>query len=141
MAIDLGVDNMMLTEKTIELVILFAALPMLAGVACWFAGLAITGVMLVGLGAMGGSFTEYRREHGLWMLGALFLGILAMFYATCIYFSVVDGFAGRGRFGIAEVDALLATSTLGFMVRFLLSVMLLNRRLVPPPKTKHQNDG
>jgi hypothetical protein len=131
----------MLSEKTIERVILFSALPMLAGVACWFAGLAITGVMLVGLGAMGGSFTEYRREHGIWMLGALFLGIFAIFYAAYVYFSVVDGFAGRGPFGIVAVDAFLATSTLGFMVRFLWSVTLLNRQFVPSPKTKHQNDG
>jgi len=130
---------MMLSDKTIDRVILFAALPMLAGVACWFGGLAMTGVMLVGLGAMGGSFTEYRTEHGIWMLGSLFFAFFATFYIAFVYFSLVDWLAGRGPLGVMAVDAFFATSTVGFMVRFLWSVACLNRQLVPFPNAKPQD--
>ena len=120
---------MILNTNTIDRLIEWAALPMLAGIACWFAGLAMSGVMLFGLGAMGGSFDDYRTEKGIWMLGALFFTLFGALYAFLIVASVADMIAGRGPVGLLAVDAFIATSTVGFMVRFLWSVTSLNRHL------------
>jgi len=69
--------DMMLSTKTIERFIRLAGLSFLVGVACWFAGFYVTGLMFVGLGAMGGSMGAYRTERGIWMLGALYLVVFA----------------------------------------------------------------
>ncbi|MEM8667719.1 MAG: hypothetical protein AAGG48_09405 [Planctomycetota bacterium] len=132
---------MILSTGTLDRIITFAALPMLLGVACSFCGLGTTGMMLFGLGVMGGSFTEYRTEHGIWMLGSLFLAVFAAIYAAFVFFTAVDWIAGRGAFGLVAVDALLATSTIGFMIRFLWSVTAFNRRFVPTPDRGYKNDG
>lgn len=127
---------MKLSTTTVDAVIDWAVLPMLAGIACWFAGFALSGMMLFGVGAMGGSMGEYRTEKGIWMLAALFLAIFGALYATFLFYGVVDQLAGRAPAGLLAIDAIFSTSILGFMVRFLWTVALLNRRVGSSPHSK-----
>lgn len=119
----------MMKPTTIDRIVQRHSIPMILGVACWFAGLASSGVMLVGLGAMGGSFSKWRTEHGLWMLGALFLISCGSLLVLFVYHSVMDAIAGRFPTGIVAVDGVVATSLLAFMVRFVWAVTYWNRHI------------
>lgn len=119
-----------MNPTTIDRIVLWAAVPMIVGVGCWFAGLAISTTMLVSLGAMGRSFSTWRTERGLWMLSALFLTMFGPIHVLLIYHSVLDAVAGGAIKSILAVDVFIGTSALGFMVRFLWAVTYWNRRLV-----------
>jgi hypothetical protein len=96
---------------------------MLAGIVCWLAGASISTLMFIGLGAMGGSFTEWRKDLGLWMLGALFLLIFGSSYITCSFFQIADVVRGRAPLAAwPALDWLTGTSVLGLMVRFIWAV-------------------
>lgn len=134
----LQVTHSMMKRTTIDRIVQWNSTPMIVGVACWFAGLALSAVMLVGLGAMGGSFSKWRTEPGLWMLGALFLTSFGSLHVLFVYHSVMDAIAGRVLIGMFAADALVATSVLAFMVRFLWAVTYWNRcisRIPPNPIT------
>ena len=80
---------------------------------CWLFGLAVSAAMMCGLGAMSGSFSEWRTERGLWMLGALFLIIFGFFYAVITYNQAADWIAGRAALrGIMAIDWFIGTTAL-----------------------------
>ncbi len=113
----------------IDRVISFGLVAFLFSGVCWRFDLAVSAAMMCGLGAMSGSFREWRTERGLWMLGALFLIIFGVFYAVITYNQVTDWVAGRTALpGIMAIDWFIGTSALGFMVRFLWAVTCWNRR-------------
>lgn len=114
----------------IDRTISFGLLAFAAGGLCWLLGFAVSTMMLVGLGAMAGSFTEWRTERGLWMLGALFLVIFSGFYCVVTYHQIADWIAGRAPLqGLMAVDWFIGTSTLTYMVRFLWAVTYWNGRI------------
>ncbi len=120
----------MMSPPTIDRVVQWSAIPMIVGVGCWFADLAISSVMFVALGAMGGSFSEWRTERGLWMLGALFLTIFGAIHVLLLYHATIDWIAGRAVGGMVAVDIIVASSVLALMVRFLRAVTHWNRRML-----------
>jgi hypothetical protein len=89
----------------------------------------ITGGMLICMGTAGASLRTWARERGLWMLSAAFL---VLFLPTCslmLFHELSDIFTGRyGALPLA-LDATLGSAALGFLVRFLASVIILNYRL------------
>ena len=120
----------MMSPAEIDRLIAYGIFAFIAGGICWLLGMAVSTVMLVGLGAMSGAFEDWRTEHGLWMLGTLFLLIFGGFYAIITYHQIADWLVGRAPLqGWAAIDWLIATSTLAHKIRFLLSVSYWNRRL------------
>jgi hypothetical protein len=94
----------------------------------WLSNAVITAGMLIGLGAMGGSLDKWRTERGLWMLAGLFFSIFGLFYIAVLYHQVADIVVGRAPLaGWMAVDWAIGTAILGIMVRFLWSVIRLNR--------------
>jgi hypothetical protein len=120
----------MMTPAEIDRAASFALLSFVLGGICWFFGLAISTLMFVGLGAMGRSFTDWRSEHGLWMLGALFFLIFGGLFATFTFFQIADWVAGRVPLGWwLAFDWFIGTSVLSYMVRFLWAVTHWNRQI------------
>lgn len=114
----------------IDRTITYGLLAFLAAGACWLCGLVVSTGMLVGVGAMSGSFNDWRKERGLWMLSALFLIIFGGFYAVVSYHQISDWLAGRAPLrGLMAVDWILATSLLTYKIRFLSAITFFNRQL------------
>ena len=114
----------------IDRVIAYGLLAFIACGVCWFCGLAVSALMLGGLGAMSGSFGNWRTEGGLWMLAALFLLIFGGFFAMFIYHQILDWWVGRLPLrGAMAIDWLIGISTLSYMVRFLWAVTYWNKRV------------
>lgn len=114
----------------IDRAIAFGLLAFLGGAICWLVDFALSPMMLIGLGAMTGSFDNWRTERGLWMLGALFLLIFGGFYLMLTYFQIADWWVGRAPLrGAMAFDWFLGTATLSYMVRFLRAVTYWNGRL------------
>ena len=120
----------MMSPTEIDRTIAFGLLAFLACGVCWACGLAVSTLMLGGLGAMSGSFGKWRTERGLWMLGALFLLFFGGFSLLITYHQIADWFAGRAPLrGLMAVDWLIGTTTLTYMVRFLWGVTCWNGKL------------
>ena len=71
----------MMSTNEIDRVIAYGLLAFIACGVCWFCDLVVSAWTLGGLGAMSGSFDNWRTERGLWMLAALFLLIFGGFFA------------------------------------------------------------
>lgn len=121
--------SFMMKPTTIDRIVQWHSTPMLVGVTCWFGGLAFSGVMLVAAGAMGGSFSKWRNEPGLWMLGALCLTCWGSLLVLLVFYSGMDAIAGRVLVGLFAVDAIVGTLVLAFMVRFSWAVTCWNWRI------------
>ena len=120
----------MMSPTEVDRFMAYGLLAFLAGGICWLCGLAVSMGMLIGLGAMSGSFNDWRTERGLWMLGALFLFIFGGFYVIAVYHQFADWFAGRAPLrGMMALDWFIATLALGYKVRFLWAVTYWNRRV------------
>ena len=120
----------MMSPAEIDRVIDYGLLAFLACGVCWLCGLAVSVLMLGGLGAMSGSFGAWRTERGLWMLGALFLLIFGGFSVLITYHQIADWIAGRAPLaGLMAVDWLIGTAALTYMVRFLWAVTYWNGKL------------
>ena len=119
-----------MTPDQIDRTISYGILAFLAAGVCWLLGLVVSSPMLIGLGAMSGSFDNWRTERGLWMLGLLFLLIFGGFYVIITYHQFADWIAGRAPLvGRMWIDWIIATSALTFKIRFLLGVTYWNRRI------------
>lgn len=122
----------MMSPAAIDRVSSYRVLAFAACVICWLCGLPVSTVMLGGLGAMSGSFGEWRSERGLWMLGALFLIIFGGLSFLITYHQIADWIAGRAApRGAMAIDWIIGTSTLTYMVRLLWAVTYWNRRISP----------
>lgn len=87
----------------------------------------ICSVHLIGLGAMGGTFRDWRTEHGLWMLAALFLVINCGIYSLMVFGEVRDILRGANRANWeVTIDAGIAVAILSINVRFLTRIMRFN---------------
>ena len=118
----------MMSPAQIDRTIDYGLLAFVACGVCWLCGLAVSTLMLGGLGAMSGSFTEWRTERGLWMLGALFLLIFGG-VSLLITYQIADWFAGRAPLqGLMAFDWFIGTTALTYMVRFLWAVTYWNGR-------------
>ena len=119
----------MIPDK-IDLTISYGILAFLAAGVCRLFGLVVSIPMLIGLGAMSGSFDNWRTERGLWMLGLLFLLIFGGFYVIITYHQVAGWIAGRAPLaGRICIDWIIATSVLTLKIRFLWGVTYWNRRI------------
>ena len=124
----------MMSPAEIDRTIAFGLLAFLGGAICWLVGFAVSTMMMFGLGAMTGSFGNWRTERGLWMLGALFLLIFGGFYVIFAYFQIADWWGGRAPLqGAMAIDWFVGTATLSYMVRFLWAVTYWNGRLSSGP--------
>lgn len=118
-----------MSPEQIDRVTPFCAPAMLAGGVFWFAGLTISAAFLLMLGAMAGSFDDWRTDKGLWMLATLFMTLTVLMSLTFTYFSIMDGLAGKDPDCLLAVDVFITTLVLGFNVRFLWAVAYWNRRI------------
>jgi hypothetical protein len=119
----------------VEWVIGHARWIMLTGAVVWGLSLslaapgAMTGFMLVALGASGATFGAWRREPGLWMLAGLFLMI---WLPVCVGLQVDKALHGlpAGGFPAGEVaDFATSLVVMGWHVGFLATVFRHNRNL------------
>ncbi|MEM6689730.1 MAG: hypothetical protein AAF664_09910 [Planctomycetota bacterium] len=121
-----------MSSAQIDRTIVYGLLAFVACGVCWLFDLAVSALMLGGLGAMSGCFAEWRTERGLWMLGALFLLVFGGFSLLITYHQIADWFAGRAPLrGLLAVDWFIGTTTLTYMVRFLWAVTYWNGRVSP----------
>jgi hypothetical protein len=102
---------------TADRLVQFAAVPMLLGIACWLGGLKISAMMLVGIGAMAASLSNWRTERGLWMLAGLFLVMYGGIYLSLLILSIQQVIAGRAGQGVLAFDVVIGTCSLGVAVR------------------------
>lgn len=91
----------------------------------------MAGSMVISLGACGGSFGQYRKEPGLWMLSGMFLAL------SCALLAIFTYALGEEIFRLGRVvlpspthyDFAVATLLLIVQVLFLSSVTHVNWRL------------
>lgn len=123
----------------VELVIRHAPRVMLAGALLWGASRyfsipgAVTGFMLVALGASGGTFTAWRREPGLWMLAGLYL---LVWLPICIVLQLDFALHGlpAGQWDPWQlVDFAASLAVMSWQVGFLVTVFRVNRGVARPP--------
>ncbi len=95
----------------------------------FFGGLGgITGVALMALGASGGSLRHWRKEPGLWMLSAFFLGLYFP-TAMLLTYGLLEEICGRSSSphpGPIFYDFSVASFVLAVLVLFLVSVTRTN---------------
>jgi hypothetical protein len=76
--------------------------------------------MAIWLGALAGSFRQWREEPGLWMLSALFLVMCCTFWALMTWSRIMDIIRQvQAPFSWSlNVDIAMATLLLAILVRF-----------------------
>jgi hypothetical protein len=88
---------------------------------------------LLCLGAMGGSFGNWRREPGLWMLSVLFFALFLLLGTVICSASVWDILRGRSSpTSPSHIDIVVATGVGVVQVLFLWTVTRENRKLLRP---------
>ncbi len=88
----------------------------------------VTGLMLVFCGTLAFCFRLWLRERGLWMLAAIAFLVFGMLYAMIEYDNLKQRWNGNGRWW-ALLDGALAGIVVLRTVRFLLTVVMVNRQL------------
>src|SRR5918993_638693 len=87
-------------------------------------GPVLTPMMATALGAMCVSFSDWRKEQGLWMLGAVFLLGWGPIYLGFAFFGGGTGDASIGTW----LDFACGTAVLGYLCRILIAASVLNWR-------------
>lgn len=100
--------------------------PMLVAVVALQRGPIITPMMATAMGACCGTFGEWQRDRGLWMLAVLFL---LMFFPIYLAFAINGFFGSKAELSILQViDFSVATIVAGQLSRVLFSVAIYNWR-------------
>jgi hypothetical protein len=90
----------------------------------------LSGIFLFSLGIYAVPFRSWQRELGLWMLSAFFLAMVLPIYAVFLYASMITGLGGAVvKNAWTMLDFVAGTLVLLLLVRFLLTLALLNGRL------------
>ncbi len=83
-------------------------------------------MMATALGAMCGSFRDWRRDRGLWILAIVFLLVFGPIYLA---FVLMEHFGSKAEFSVLQViDFAMATVALGKLCRLLVSLAVQNWR-------------
>jgi len=130
-SMNVGCLRSMMNQSTIDRIILRAPVFILAGAACWFVGLRITGVYLGGFGILAFAFARWRTEPGLWIAGAFLLCFFCAVHVGLAYYVIHEFLAFNGPGGLLAVDLAFASAMLGFMIRFLWAISCWNYRFWP----------
>ncbi len=85
------------------------------------------------LGACGGSFCQWRKEPGLWMLSGLFLAITFPPFAILAYGSISD-VTQAGVPNLSACDICFANLFLAVQILFLATVTWTNWSLLKKPE-------
>jgi hypothetical protein len=95
----------------------------------------VSGLMLVLFGGCAGAFRNWRQERGLWMLALVALCAWIPLYAVMQWDAIRRELnAPKPRPLLIGWDVALATSIVWFQVRFLVTVVLVNRALFARPR-------
>ena len=95
----------------------------------------VSGLMLLLFGGCAGGFRNWRRERGLWMFAVVALCAWVPLYATIQWDAIRRELRGQNpRPFLLGWDVALATSIVWYQVRFLATVIRVNR-VLPTRKT------
>jgi hypothetical protein len=89
-----------------------------------------TSVMMITIGACGGSFRTWREDKGLWMLSCLFFVLFLLIYVGVVLGRLSDFVRHRDNLPVwLAIDVSVAGALLWILLRILLTITFWNWRM------------